>query len=146
MSPLLSTGSLALIVGGSLSAAAAIAHLACISIGAPAYRFMGAGEHTARAAEAGRLRPTLVTLAIAGVLFVWAALALSGGGAIEPLPLTKLALVAISAVYLGRAVAFPLLKPRFPGNSNTFWLVSSAICGFIGLAHVYGTVSLWRTL
>jgi len=146
MSLLLSTGSLALIVGGSLSAAAAIAHLACIAIGAPAYRFMGAGERTARAAQARRLRPTLVTLAIAGLLFVWSAFAWSGAGAIEPLPLTKLALVAISAVYLGRAVVFPLLKPRFPGNSNTFWLVSSAICGVIGLVHVYGTVSLWRTL
>jgi hypothetical protein len=43
-------------------------------------------------------------------------------------------------------VAFPLIKSSFPGNSNTFWLVSSGICGLIGLVHAYGTVSLWRTL
>ena len=141
-----STGSLALLVGAALSAAAALAHLACIAIGAPAYRFMGAGERMARAVEAGQLRPTLVTLAIAGALLVWAAFALSGAGVVGPLPLTKYALVAISVVYLGRAVAFPLLKPGFPENSNTFWLVSSGICGLIGLVHAYGTVSLWRTL
>ena len=139
----LSTGSLALLVGAALSAAAALAHLA--SSGAPAYRFMGAGERMARAVEAGQLTPTLVTLAVAGVLLVWAAFALSGAGVVAPLPLTKYALVAISAVYLGRAVAFPLLKPNFPGNSSTFWLVSSGICGLIGLVHAYGTVSLWRT-
>ncbi|MCT9812343.1 hypothetical protein N0K08_17005 [Acidovorax sp. Be4] len=141
-----STGSLALIVGASLSAAAAMAHLACIVIGAPAYRFMGAGERMARAVDAGQLRPTLVTLAVTGVLLAWAAFALSAAGVVEPLPLTKVALVAISTVYLGRAVAFPLIKPIFPENSNTFWLVSSGICGLIGLVHAYGTVSLWRTL
>ena len=142
----LSTGSLALQIGAALSAAAALAHLACIVIGAPAYRFMGAGERMARAVEAGKLRPTLVTLAISGVLLVWAAFALSGAGIVGPLPLTRLALVAITIAYLGRAVAFPLIKSSFPDNTNTFWLVSSAICGLSGLVHAYGTVSLWRTL
>ena len=141
----LTTGSQALLLGAALSATAALAHLACIAIGAPAYRLMGAGERMARAVEAGQLRPTLVTLAVAGVLLVWAAFAFSGAGIVASLPLTKYALVAISVVYLGRAVAFPLLKPSFPENSSTFWLVSSAICGFIGLVHAYGTVSLWRT-
>ena len=142
----LSTGSLALLVGAALSATAALAHLLCIVVGAPAYRFMGAGERMARAVEAGQLRPTLVTLAIAGVLLVWAAFALSGAGVVGPLPLTKPALVAISLAYLGRAVAFPLIKPGFPGNSNTFWRVSSGICGLIGLVHAYGTVLVWGTL
>ena len=144
--PALGTGSLALLVGASLSALAALAHLACIVIGAPAYRFMGAGERVAHAVEAGQLRPTLVTLAVAGVLLVWAGFALSAAGVVGPLPFTKLALVAISTAYLVRAVAFPLIKSHFPGNSNTFWLVSSGICGLIGLLHAYGTLSLWRTL
>ena len=34
----LSSGSLALLVGAALSAAAALAHLLCIFVGAPAYR------------------------------------------------------------------------------------------------------------
>ena len=140
-----SPGSLALLVGAALSTAASLAHLACIVIGAPAYRVMGAGERMARAVEAGQLRPTLVTLVVAGALLVWAAYALSGAGVLGPLPFTKYILVAITAVYVGRAVAFPLLKSSFPENSNTFWLVSSGICGLIGLVHAYGTVSLWRT-
>ena len=141
-----STGAQALIIGGTLSAAAAVAHLACIALGPRAYRFMGAGEKMARAVESGKLQPTLFTMAIAGVLFVWAAYAFSGAGVIGHLPFAKLTLPAIASVYLGRALAFPLLKPAFPENSQTFWLVSSGICLFIGLAHGYGAFLQWPTL
>ena len=141
-----SPGALALAIGGSLSAVAAVAHLACIVIGAPAYRFMGAGERMARAVEAGRIQPTLVTLAVAGVLFVWAGYALSGAGIISRLPLTKPMLLAICFIYIGRAVAFPLLKATFPENSETFWRVSSAICLCIGLVHAYGLALQWEVL
>ena len=134
---------LALVVGATFSAAAALAHLACIFVGPRAYRFMGAGERMARAVEAGKLRPTLVTLAISGVLLLFAAYALSGAGVVGTLPFTKLVLALVSAIYLARAVAFPLLKPMFPENSNTFWWISSGICGFMGLVHAYGTLALW---
>lgn len=100
----------------------------------------------ARAAEARKPAPTLVTLAISGVLLLWSAYALSGAGVIATLPFTKLALALICTIYLARAVAFPLLKSSFPDNSTTFWWVSSGICGFIGLVHAYGTLSLWHEL
>jgi hypothetical protein len=51
-------------------------------------------------------------------------------------------LLAITAVYLARALAFPLLRPLFPGNSSTFWLVSSGLCLLLGAVHLYG---LWRS-
>jgi len=140
------TGSQALVLGASLSLLAALAHIACVVVGAPAYRLLGAGERVARAAEAGKRQPTLVTLALSSVLIVWAAYALGAAGVIDLLPLSKLVLPVIVAVYLGRAVAFPLLKPAFPENSNTFWLVSSGICLFIGLIHLYGLAAVWAVL
>jgi hypothetical protein len=133
-------------VGGALSAVAAVAHLACIALGAPAYRLMGAGEKMARAAESGSIEPTVVALGIASVLFVWAAYSFSGAGVIRHLPLIKPALVGICFVYLARAVCFPLLKPLFPGNSQRFWLVSSGISLALGLLHLYGVSSLWPAL
>ncbi len=142
----MSVAAQALIAGGALSAVAAVAHLACIALGAPAYRFMGAGERMARAAEADKLRPTLITFAIAALLFLWAAYAFSGGGIITRLPFTKAALAGICFVYLTRAFCFPLLRPAFPENSNTFWLVSSSVCLVLGLLYTFGTVSLWATL
>lgn len=143
---MLTTGTQALVVGALLSGAAAIAHLACIVVGAPAYRLLGAGEQMTRAVEAGKLRPTLVTLGISGVLLLWSAYALSGAGVIGSIPLTKLALPVICGIYIARAVGFPLLRPKFPENSNTFWWVSSGICGFIGFVHAYGTLTMWHTL
>jgi hypothetical protein len=141
-----SPGTLALAAGATFSTMAAIAHLACIALGPAAYRFMGAGERMALGVDAGRLQPTLMTLAIASVLLTWAAYALSGAGLISRLPLTRIVLLAITAVYLVRAVAFPLLRPVFPENSTTFWLVSSGICLVIGLVHAYGVASRWAAL
>lgn len=135
-------GSHALMIGGTLSAIAALAHLACIALGPSAYRFMGAGERMARAVEAGKRKPALITLAIASILLLWALYAFSGAGIIPRLPLTKIALALISVVYLARAVAFPLLKPAFPENSRIFWWVSSSICLVLGLLYAIGTVSL----
>lgn len=137
------TGYHALILGGTLSASAAFAHLACIVLGPPAYRFMGAGERMARAVEAGSKRPTFITVAIAVVLFAWAAYAFSGAGLIGHLPLTGFVLPAISLVYLLRALAFPLLKPQFPENSTTFWLVSSGVCLVLGLLYAAGAIAVW---
>lgn len=133
----------ALLAGGTLTAIAALAHLACIAIGAPAYRFMGAGERMVRAVQAGKRKPAFVTVAIAAVLLAWALFAFSGAGIIGPLPMTRFVVPAASAVYLARAVGFPLLKPRFPENSTTFWLWSSGICLVLGVLYAAGSVSLW---
>lgn len=139
-------GSVSLAIAAGLSASAAVAHIFCVVIGPSAYRFMGAGEAMARAVEAGRLRPTIVTLAISAVLLVWAAYALSAAGFIDRLPLTKFVVLAIALVYLGRAFAFPLLRPAFPENSTRFWLVSSGICLVIGALHAYGLAARWSVL
>jgi hypothetical protein len=140
---MLDFGAQALVLGGVLSAVASVAHMACIAFGARAYRLMGAGERMARAVEAGKIKPTLITLAIASLLLVWAVYAFSGAGVAPPLPFTNLALVLISTVYLARAFAFPLLRLVFPENSTTFWFVSSGICLVLGLLYAVGAIAAW---
>ena len=94
-----------LIAGGWLSLAASLLHIGCI-IGGPAwYRFFGAGEAMARAAERGEIYPALVTFGISIILAIWAAYAFAGAGLIGRLPLMRTALVAISAIYLVRGLA-----------------------------------------
>ncbi|QNP47403.1 hypothetical protein [Diaphorobacter aerolatus] len=137
-------GQCGLIIGAASSAAAAVAHLVCIGVGAPAYRLLGAGERIARRVEAGDIQPHLLTLAIAAVLFSWSAYALSGAGILFDLPFTRIVLTLITGIYLARAVAFPFVINKHPGNSMRFWLVSSAICGLIGLLHLMGVVALWH--
>ena len=135
-----------LIVGGALSALAAILHLAVIAGGPAWYRFVGAGEEMARAAERGSATPALITLAIAAILMVWALYALSGAGVIRRLPLLRTALILISAVYLLRAATLlPVLVLR-PDLVDTFAVVSSLVVLACGLAYAIGTWTGWSAL
>ncbi|MFW1972824.1 hypothetical protein [Acinetobacter bereziniae] len=143
---MLSTANGILIIAALFDAAAAIAHLACLAIGGSAFRFLGAGERLAGEFEAGEIQPILVTILIALILFSWSIFALSGAGVVALLPFTKWILMAISIVLIIRALGFSLLKPYFPENSMKFWLISSGICFVMGIAHLYGVMSLWNQL
>tara|TARA_B100001059_G_scaffold65438_1_gene61735 strand:- start:10405 stop:10848 length:444 start_codon:yes stop_codon:yes gene_type:complete len=125
---------------------AAVAHVGCIVFGGDWYRFFGAGEQMALLAEQGHWYPTVATAVISLLLVLWALFALSGAGVIRRLPLLRTALCVISAIFLLRGLAFVAIMPMFPGNSLTFWLISSAICLTIGMLYVAGTVSVWRKL
>ena len=135
-----------LLVGAALSFVAAILHFSCIFWGTNGFRFLGAGEPIVSMSAAGHWYPPFIAFVIGTVLTVWAFYALPGAGVISPLPLLRVVLVGITAVYLLRAVAFPLLKPIFPGNSTTFWLVTSGISLLIGLAHLTGLIQVWRRI
>lgn len=136
-----------LLTAGMMSAAASLLHLACIVGGPSWYRFFGAGEPIARAAERGSWIPALLTLGIAAVLAAWVAYALSGAGLFRPLPLLRTALVAITAVYLlrGLALFFPSAMSR-PDLSPAFMIWSSLIVLAIGVVHLVGLVKAWPSL
>jgi hypothetical protein len=135
-----------LVAAGILSAIAALLHLAVIWGGADWYRFFGAGEEMARAAERGSVRPALLTVAIAAVLGVWSAFAFSGAGLIRRLPLLRTALVLISLIYLARALApLPIFLFR-PWLASPFVWWSSAIVLVYGLTYAIGTWKAWPLL
>ncbi|AVQ05553.1 hypothetical protein C9397_17420 [Xanthomonas vasicola pv. vasculorum] len=135
-----------LIVGGALSGVAALAHLACLVVGAPLFRLLGAGEQMAQLHAGGSWYPKLVTLAIATVLATWAAYALSAAGVFRPFPLRRTVLAAVTGVYIVRGVALVPVIAYFHGNSPTFWVVSSATCLAIGLVHFVGLRQSWGRL
>jgi len=127
-----------LIISGVLSAIAAILHIGCIYFGASWYRFFGAGEEMALMAEQGSHYPTFVTLGIFSVLSIWSLYAFSAAGLIRKLPLTRLALILITSIYLIRGLAgFSLISIPM-GRSPEFWLWSSIICLSFGIFHAVG--------
>jgi len=135
-----------LIVGGVLSAAASVLHLAVIAGGPDWYRFFGAGERMASLAAGGSWIPTATTLGIASVLAIWAAYAFSGAGLIPRLPLVRTALVLISTIYLLRGL---VLVPALIVNGGAvmpFVLWSSLIVLVYGLAYAIGTWIAWPAL
>ena len=135
-----------LVAGGILSAAAAVLHLGVIIGGPDWYRFFGAGEEMARAAERGSVAPAAVTAAIAAVLAILSAYAFSGAGLIRRLPLLRVALVVISVIYLARAlVLVPALILR-PQLVDAFGIWSSLVVLVYGVAYAVGTWRGWRSL
>ncbi len=135
---------IALTIAAVVTVLAALAHFACIAIGPAAYRVMGAGDHAVRAVERGESGPHVAAFSVGLVLLVVAAFALSGAGVLPPFPLLRWVLAAVSLVLLARAMLFPLLRPRFPGNSARFWLVSSLACLVLGTLYLVGVLSIWR--
>lgn len=136
----MSTSAVLLTIAAVACVVAALLHFACIPWGAEGYRFLGAGEMAAKAVAAGDWRPHVSAVVVGTMLLVWAWYALAGAGLAPLPPLLQPVLLVISAVLILRAVAFPLLRPIFPGNSELFWLVSSGLVGALGLLFLVGVV------
>ncbi|MGB0893958.1 MAG: hypothetical protein ACPGUD_06070 [Parashewanella sp.] len=135
-----------LVLASLCTASATIAHLGCILFGGDWYRFFGAGEEMAILAEQGHWYPTVATSFITLLLSIWTMYGLSAAKVIRRLPLTRLALVLISMIFLSRGIMFTWLIPMFPENGLIFWLVSSGICLMIGLLFTLGTIQTWSQL
>jgi len=136
-------------LGGILSFAIALLHLIIIFVGAPAYRYFGAGEDMAMAAESGSAFPAVLTLVLVIIFAIWGLYALSGTGVIRRLPLIRIALILIGAIYTLRGVAvfqqiFQIVasSAQVEAREIVFSLVSLGI----GLAYLIGTVKNWKML
>lgn len=132
-----------LVLAAGLSAVASLLHLMIILGGGPWYRFFGAGERFARAADAGRVYPSLVTAGIAAVLGLWAAYALAAGGLRLALPWVPQVMCALTAVYLVRGLAIVPLILFTRAAVTPFLLWSSGVCMLVGLVHLVGLYEAW---
>ena len=136
-----------LTTAGCLSLAGSLVHVATIFGGPDWYRFFGAGEPIARAAERGSWVPAALTSVIAAVLGIWAAYAFAAAGLMRRLPLMRTALVIISAIYLARGLM--VLAPSTfnrPDLSPAFMLWSSLIVLVFGVTYAVGTWLAWPRL
>ena len=138
-----------LAVGGVLSSAVALLHFVIIFVGAPAYRYFGAGERMARQAERGAMFPAVITATLTLIFALWAAYAFSGAGFIPKLPLLRTALLTIGSIYTLRGLAL-IPQVWFFGQSGgeilPRHLFFSAVSLLIGLAYLLGTQQVWRDL
>ena len=134
------------LVAAALLSAAAVLHLAIIAGGPAWYRFFGAGERMARMAEHGSPRPALFAIGIAAVLAIWSAYALAGAGLIGRLPLMRMALVTITAIYLLRGLVLLPALAMNGGKVGAFLWWSSLTVLCFGIVYAVGTLRAWPTL
>jgi hypothetical protein len=135
-------------LGGVLSFAVALLHVIIIFVGASAYRYFGAGEDMATAAESGSAFPALLTFVLVAVFAIWGFYGLSGAGVVRRLPLLKIALLLIGAVYTLRGVAVLQQLLQIAASSAEVApreIVFSLVSLIIGLAYLIGTISNWKS-
>jgi len=137
-------------LAGVSSACVAALHLAIVFVGAPGYRYFGAGERMARLSEQGSPTPALVTGALTVVFGVWAAYAFSGAGLVRRLPLLRTGLLAIGVIYTLRGLLFgPQAVWFFSGHRSQVPLRQLVVSGaalLTGLAYLAGAQQVWARL
>jgi hypothetical protein len=137
-----------LTLGGFLSVAIAVGHVAMIPAGARAYRYFGAGDWMIRKAESGSALPALITLSAAIVFAAFGVYALSGAGRVPHLPALATGLAVISSIYMVRGLALvPQLIGliRSTGSVRIREVVFSLVSAFLGGVYTAGTVLAWSS-
>jgi len=104
------------------------------------YRYFGADE-LVQMHEKGSPFTVLVTLGLALMFAVWGAYALSGAGVIRRLPLLRISLIAIGAIYTLRGLMLPseIVKVLQSGHPFRFVVFSTGSLA-IGLLYLVGTL------
>ncbi|KAB2877479.1 hypothetical protein F9K33_16345 [bacterium] len=137
-----------LICAGVISSLFAALHIIVIFIGAPAYRYFGAGEEMAILDQNGSLIPALVTLAVAFILTIFAVYAFSGASLIRKIPFLRTGLLIITAIYLLRGIgvvadaAMLVQHSNYPIRALIFSLTSL----LTGLLYLLGLKMCWNNL
>ncbi len=135
-------------LGGVLSVAIAVGHIAMIPTGARAYRYFGAGDWMIRKAESGSALPALVTLSAAIVFAAFGVYALSGAGRVPRVPALPTGLAVISSIYMVRGLALvPQLIGliRRSGSVPIRELVFSLVSALVGGVYTAGTALAWSS-
>lgn len=137
-------------VAGALSGVVGLLHLAIVFVGAPGYRYFGAGERMAQLAEQGSATPAVITLGLAMVFLAWSAYAFSGAGVLRRLPLLRTVLIAIGVIYTARGLLLgPQMVWHLSGHQAAVpekQLVFSGVALITGLAYLIGTRESWTSL
>ena len=136
-----------LLIAAALSSfAIALAHLGIMFMGAPGYRYFGA-PGLAVQVEHGSPVPALLCIGVAAILGIWGLYALAGAGRIRPLPLLRVGLLFIGAIYLLRGLlGVPQLVWVLAGRNAAplRYLLFSLVSGATGVLYLAGLFTLWR--
>ncbi|HVR95298.1 MAG TPA: hypothetical protein VMW27_01695 [Thermoanaerobaculia bacterium] len=143
------SGRRALAAGGLLSAGIALLHVVIIFVGAPAYRYFGAGEEMAQKAAEGSYFPALLTAIVTLFFALFAFYGLAGAQVAPRPPLLRTGLIAIGAIYTLRGLLLAPQLAAYMSNAPLLApkdLVFSAVSLVIGLLYLLGTWQAWPNL
>jgi hypothetical protein len=139
-------GRILLLLAAGCSAVVALLHVAILLVGPPWYRWFGASSLAQQIESGSALGPTLLTLAVAALFVVWTGYGLSGAGVIRRLPLLRVGLYVIAAIYVLRGVQVLLEVPAaVHGRMPARFAVFSAFSALAGAAYLVGALRSGRS-
>ncbi|HLM67366.1 MAG TPA: hypothetical protein VK358_07560 [Longimicrobium sp.] len=134
-----------LTIAAALCFGIALLHAAAIFMGPDAYAYLGAPE-LGRAEAAGSAVPDLITAVLVVVFGAFGAYALSGAGRVRRLPLLRVGLAAIGAVFTLRGLAVFVEVAQLGSGGPPRMVVFSLVSLITGVAFLAGTLPRWRAL
>ena len=136
-----------LAIFGWWNIAFALLHLGIIAMGGRGYRYFGAGEGMARAAEAGNARPALITGLLTLMFVVWGLAAFSAAGFGRWSGRAKYLVAGIGTAYILRgALAAPQAWWRYqhPEQVPLRFVVFSLVALGLGIIGLWGVSLRWQ--
>lgn len=130
--------------GGYINILIAIAHIICLFNAEYFFEVTGVGENMQRNAEIHPLLPYGMTIFVAVIFFIFGLYGLSGAGKIRKLPLLKIGVFAIAAIYLFRGVVGSIINIGFESSFQWHHLLFSLCALGIGLLYLLGGLKKWR--
>lgn len=135
-----------LIIGGIGLVMAGLLHVVVL-IGGPSWiAFVGAPASVVESARAGTWLAPVTTLAIAGVLLIWAAYAFSAAGWLHRLPFRNWVLGIVAAVLILRGLlAGPMMvQANYAAAFDVFHVAMSVVVLVLGCLLAFGLYGLRR--
>lgn len=131
-------------LGGYINILIAIAHIICLVNADYFFEITGVGEDMRRNAEIHPLLPYTMTIFVAIIFFIFGLYGLSGAGKIRKLPLLKVGVFSIAAIYLIRGIVGTIVNIGFESSFQWHHLLFSACALGIGSLYLLGGLRIWK--
>lgn len=131
-------------LGGYINILIAIAHIICLINAEYFFEVTGVGENMRRNAEIRPFLPYAMTIFVALIFFIFGLYGLSGAGKIRKLPLLKVGIFIIAAIYLIRGAVGAIVNIGFESSFQWHHLLFSICALGIGLLYLLGGLRKWK--
>lgn len=131
-------------LGGYINILIAITHIIGLLWAQEMYDYTGVGENMRRNAELHPLLPAAMTIFVAIFFFIFGLYGLSASGAIKKLPLLKLGVFTVAAIYLFRGVVGSVVNICVESSFQWHHLSFSFCAIGIGLLYLLGGLQIWK--
>lgn len=131
-------------LGGYINILIALVHLLCLFWAETFFDLTGVGDQMREHAAMHPLLPYGLTVFVAIIFLIFGLYGLSAAGKIKPLPLLKVGVFSIAAIYLLRGVLGAIVNIAFEPIFLWYHLLYSACALIIGLLYLMGGLKAWK--